>query len=114
MNCRPQSVYTGGDRSVRGYAHESLTPIDDEGNEIGGRYLSSASIEVDDMLRGDLGIAAFYDLGNATRDLQGDFKSAISIGFRYRTQIGMIRIDLAHPLDDDVSFRLHLTVGSDL
>ena len=109
-----ERFYTGGDRSVRGYAYESLTPIDEEGNEIGGRYLSSASIEVDYMLRGDLGIAAFYDLGNATRDLQSDFKSAIGVGLRYRTQIGMIRIDLAHPLDDDASFRLHLTVGPDL
>lgn len=109
-----ERFYTGGDRSVRGYAYESLTPIDGKGNEIGGRYLSNASIEVDYMLRGNLGVAAFYDLGNATRDLESDFKSAIGLGFRYRTQIGMIRIDLAHPLDDDASFRLHLTVGPDL
>lgn len=110
-----ERFYTGGDRSVRGYAYESLTPIDDKGNEIGGRYLSNASIEVDYLVRGNLGVAAFYDTGNATRELQTDFKSAIGVGFRYRTQIGMIRIDLAHPLDDDSSnFRLHLTVGPDL
>lgn len=110
-----ERFYTGGDRSVRGYAYESLSPLDDIGNEIGGRYLSQASIEVDYLLRDNFGLAAFYDTGNATRDLKADFKSAIGVGFRYRTPVGMIRIDLAHPLDDeDANFRLHLTVGPDL
>ncbi len=93
----------------------SLSPIDDNGNKVGGRYLSNGSIEVDYLVKGDLGLAAFYDMGNATSDLQADFKTAIGIGLRYRTQIGMIRIDLAHPLDDDdTNIRLHLTVGPDI
>jgi translocation and assembly module TamA len=110
-----ERFYTGGDRSVRGYVYESLSPIDDNGNKVGGRYLSNGSIEVDYLVKGDLGLAAFYDMGNATSDLQADFKTAIGIGLRYRTQIGMIRIDLAHPLDDDdTNIRLHLTVGPDI
>jgi translocation and assembly module TamA len=110
-----ERFYTGGDRSVRGYAYESLGPKDDRGNEIGGRYLSNGSIEVDYLVRGDLGLAAFYDMGNTTSELQADFKAAIGVGLRYRTQIGLIRIDFAHPLDDDdTNFRLHLTVGPDL
>ena len=110
-----ERFYAGGDHSVRGYAYESLTPEDENGNEIGGRYLSTGSIEVDYLVRGNLGFAAFYDLGNATRDLRSDFKAAVGLGLRYRTQIGMIRIDLAHPLnDDDTDIRLHLTVGPDL
>lgn len=110
-----ERFYTGGDRSVRGYSYESLSPLDDAGNEVGGRYLSNASIEVDYLVRGNLGVAAFYDAGNTTRDLEADFKTSIGVGLRYRTQVGLIRIDFAHPLDDDDSdFRLHLTIGPDL
>lgn len=110
-----ERFYAGGDRSVRGYAFESLSPIDENGNEIGGRYLSTGSVEVDYLVRGNLGVAAFYDVGNATQDLEFDFKSSVGVGLRYLTKIGMIRIDLAHPLDDpDTSVRLHLTVGPDL
>ncbi len=110
-----ERFYAGGDRSVRGYAFEALSPIDENGNEIGGRYLGTASVEVDYLVRGNLGIAAFYDVGNATQDFEFDFKSSVGVGLRYLTKIGMIRIDLAHPLDDpDTSVRLHLTVGPDL
>jgi len=110
-----ERFYAGGDRSVRGYAYEALSPIDENGNEVGGRYLATGSIEVDYLVRGNLGLAAFYDVGNATKDFEFDLKSSVGIGLRYLTAVGMIRVDLAHPLDDpDTSIRLHLTVGPDL
>ena len=110
-----ERFYAGGDRSVRGYAFEALSPINENGNEVGGRYLATGSIEVDYLVRGNLGIAAFYDVGNATSDFEFDLKSSAGIGLRYLTAVGMIRVDIAHPFDDpDTSFRFHLTVGPDL
>ncbi|XOV82378.1 MAG: autotransporter assembly complex family protein [bacterium] len=110
-----ERFYAGGDRSVRGYAFEALSPIDANGNEVGGRYLATGSIEIDYLVKGNLGIAAFYDVGNATKDFEFDLKSSVGIGLRYRTAVGMIRVDLAHPFNDpDTSVRLHLTVGPDL
>lgn len=110
-----ERFYAGGDRSVRGYAFEALSPINENGNEVGGRYLTTGSIEVDYLVRGNLGVAAFYDVGNATSDFEFDLKSSVGIGLRYLTAVGMIRVDIAHPLDDpDTSFRIHLTVGPDL
>jgi translocation and assembly module TamA len=49
------------------------------------------------------------------RNLNADLKNGIGIGFRYRSPVGMIRVDLAHPLDDpDRDFHLHISVGPDL
>lgn len=110
-----ERYFTGGDRSVRGYAFESLSPENAAGDEIGGSHLSVASIEVDRLVRGNLGLAAFYDYGGAGDRFGEGLRSGVGIGLRYRSPVGMIRIDLAHPLDDDdTSVRLHLSLGPDL
>lgn len=110
-----QRFFTGGDRTVRGYGFEELAPEDDFGNDVGGRYLRVGSVEVDYLVWGDFGLAAFFDAGNATNSLDGDLVSGVGLGLRYRSPVGMIRIDFAHPLDDpDRDFRLHISLGPDL
>ena len=85
------------------------------GDEIGGEFLSVASIEADVLLRGNYGMAFFYDIGSASNQLGQELKAGVGIGFRYKSPVGLIRIDFAHPLDDpDSDFRLHLTFGPDL
>lgn len=110
-----QRFFTGGDRSVRGYGYESISPENAAGDEIGGEFLSVASIEADVLLRGNYGMAFFYDIGSASNQLGQELKAGVGIGFRYKSPVGLIRIDFAHPLDDpDSDFRLHLTFGPDL
>lgn len=110
-----QRFFTGGDRTVRGYGFEELAPEDPFGNDIGGQYLMVGSVEADFLVKGNFGVAAFFDTGNATNAPNGDLVSGVGLGFRYRSPVGMIRIDLAHPLDDpDQSFRLHISLGPDL
>ncbi len=107
--------FTGGARSVRGYGFEELSPVDDEGNLVGGRYLGVVNVEVDYLVYGNFGVAAFVDSGNASNSADIDFKTGAGIGLRYKTPVGMVRVDFAHPFDDpDSSFAFHISFGPDL
>lgn len=110
-----ERFFTGGDRSVRGYAFQSLSPENAAGDNIGGSYLTVASVEVDRLVFSDFGLAAFYDYGGTGNRFGEGLRGALGIGLRYRSPVGMIRIDLAHPIDDDgTNFRFHLSLGPDL
>lgn len=110
-----QRFFAGGDRSVRGYDYESLGERNDEDEVIGGRYLFTASAEIDWRVRGNWGAAAFYDMGNAADDPDMDLKRGVGVGVRWYSPIGPVRLDLAHPLDgDDGGVRIHFTLGPDL
>lgn len=110
-----QRFFAGGAQSVRGYGYEELSPEDSQGNLIGGRYLGVAGIEVDYLVYGDIGLAVFVDTGNASDDPDIDWKTGAGIGLRYRTPVGMVRLDFAHPFDDpDSSFAFHISFGPDL
>lgn len=110
-----QRFFTGGDRSVRGYAFESIAPDNAFGDEIGGRYLAVFSVEADMPVRGNFGVAAFYDTGSASDAFGEQLRDGVGVGLRYRSPVGMVRLDVAHPLDDDdTNFRIHVTFGPDL
>lgn len=107
--------FAGGSQSVRGYGYKDLSPRDEQGNIIGGKYVSVLSAEVDYLIYENYGLAAFIDAGDATRDPVAKFKIGAGLGFRYRSPVGMLRFDIAHPFDDpDESFRIHLSFGIDL
>lgn len=110
-----QRFFTGGDRTVRGYGFEALSPENEFGDEIGGEYLSVFGIETDVAVYRDIYLAGFFDIGGAGDSLGDRLESSVGIGFRYRTPVGMVRLDVAHPLDDpDNDFRIHVTFGPDL
>lgn len=109
-----ERFYAGGDQSVRGYAYRSLGETDDENNVIGGEYLTSMSAEVDRLIWGNWGIAAFMDAGGAGNQAVPDLFRGVGLGLRYRSPVGAIRVDLAHPLDKDRLVRLHIGIGISL
>jgi translocation and assembly module TamA len=51
--------FAGGDRSVRGYAYQSLGPMDEDGDVIGGKYLLVGSLELERALGESWGVAVF-------------------------------------------------------
>jgi translocation and assembly module TamA len=113
----PPSVrfFSGGDRSVRGYAFESLGPVDANGDVIGGSNVVEGSFEIDRLVRRNWAIAAFVDTGSAFGALNADFSTGVGVGFRWYSPVGPIRVDFAHPLDDPSrNFRLHISLGPDL
>jgi translocation and assembly module TamA len=110
-----QRFFNGGAQNVRGYGFQDLSPRDAGGNRVGGAYLGTASIELDYLVFGDFGLALFADTGNASDSASIDWKSGAGIGLRYRTPVGMFRLDFAHPFDDpDSSFAFHISFGPDL
>ncbi|MEO0616630.1 MAG: autotransporter assembly complex family protein [Pseudomonadota bacterium] len=106
--------FAGGDTSVRGYAYESLGPVDADGNVIGGTSLVTASVEYEHALRGRWGVAVFADTGNAFDDRDVNERTGVGLGVVWRSPVGPLRAYLAHPLDDDQTVRLHVTFGADL
>jgi translocation and assembly module TamA len=105
--------FAGGDRSVRGYAYQSLGPKNEEGEVIGGKNLVVGSVELERAVGKDWGIAAFYDAGNAFNDFaQVRLSQGVGLGVRYYTRVGPIKLDIARPLDKGAPVvRLHLSFG---
>ena len=107
--------FTGGDTSVRGYDYESIGPLDDQGEVVGGSNLATFSLEIERKVKGNWAVAAFADSGSAFNDSDVDFKTGVGLGVRWFSPLGPIRLDIAHPLDDDENdYRFHLTLGPDL
>ena len=93
--------FTGGDNSIRGYAYQSLGPENSLGYITGGKHLAVASLEYEHFLKKGWSVAAFVDAGNAFNDDGIDVNTGVGVGVRWLSPLGPIKIDLAHPLDDD-------------
>ena len=107
--------FTGGAQTVRGYGYKNISPLNDDNITTGGEHYFASSVETDWLFKGNFGAAAFVDAGAASESVSLDPLLAAGVGFRYRSPIGMIRFDLAHPFDDaDKSLRFHLSIGPDL
>jgi len=106
--------FAGGDVSVRGYKHQSLSPLDDD-VLIGGKHLFTSSLEIDYLFKDDFRWAIFTDQGNAFNDWRAlKLYKSVGTGLRWVTPIGAIRLDVAKALDGDKGWRLHVTIGPDL
>lgn len=107
--------FAGGDQSVRGYDYEKLGPRDSGGDVVGGRHLLVASVEYEWMFAGNFGGALFFDAGNAFSGTRLNLERGVGVGFRWRSPIGAVRLDLASAISEPGSpLRLHITVGPDL
>ncbi len=107
--------YTGGDSTIRGYSYKSIGTTDSSGTVIGGRYLIVESIEVEKIFGKYWSLAAFWDGGTATDDLELDYYQGVGGGLRFRLPFGQIRLDVASAITEDgYPVRAHLTVGGDL
>ena len=113
----PSSIrfFAGGAQSVRGYRYQSLGPVDDNGDVIGGQYLVEGSAEYEYSFNQSWGVALFVDAGNAIEHLDDELKQGVGFGMRWNSPIGPVRIDLASALSIDGNpWRLHINIGPDL
>lgn len=106
--------FAGGDVSVRGYKHQSLSPVADS-VLLGGKHLIASSIELDYLFKEDFRWAVFTDQGNAFNDWQNwKLHKSVGTGLRWVTPVGAIRFDVAKALDGNKDWRVHVTIGPDL
>ncbi|MCH7417850.1 autotransporter assembly complex protein TamA [Pseudomonas mosselii] len=107
--------FAGGDQSVRGYDYQSLSPKNNQGDRIGGRYLVAGSAEYQYSIAEKWRLATFVDQGNSFNSLEfPSLKTGVGIGVRWVSPVGPLRLDLARALDDDGGFRLHFSMGPEL
>jgi outer membrane protein assembly complex protein YaeT len=114
-----QRYYLGGRASVRGFRENSLGPLGEQGNIIGGELLQNNSVELQYRLYPELQIHTFFDSGSmALQSEKSDFwtfRSSAGIGSRYLSPIGPIGFDVGFPLDErdgEPSVRFHFNIGS--
>ena len=107
--------FAGGERSLRGYEWQSLGPVDDEGDVIGGEILALGSVEVDYYPLQSWGLAAFFDFGNAFESgFSNDPAYGTGLGLRWRSPVGLFRIDYGVGLNPSNNGQLHLMIGPDV
>jgi translocation and assembly module TamA len=105
--------YAGGDNSVRGYDYKSIGQRDASGEVIGGKFLTTASLEYEQRVYENWGLAVFVDAGDAfTRDL--DIKLGVGLGVRWYSLVGPVRIDLAVPSEDFSDVHVHFSLSTAL
>ena len=108
--------FAGGDQSIRGYSFQAIGPENTYGRVIGGNSVAIASATVEHYFTPRWGIATFIDAGNAFNGTDIHAKIGTGIGVRWRSPVGMIRVDLGTPVNDAQrhGIELHLVIGPDL
>ncbi|MDH3255275.1 MAG: BamA/TamA family outer membrane protein, partial [Acidobacteriota bacterium] len=118
INSRDVRFFAGGEYSVRGYETESLGPLGDFGPTGGG-----ALFVVNQELRwrglADYALVLFADAGNVwedSGDLLSDLVTSAGIGVRAQTPVGLLRLDIARPLDQrigiDPHYKIYFGIGT--
>ncbi|MEJ0038777.1 MAG: autotransporter assembly complex family protein [Gammaproteobacteria bacterium] len=113
--------FAGGDRSIRGFDYQdlgSLSPNSTPQNRlvVGGTNLAVGSIELERYFLPKWGAAVFVDGGDAWRTGEFALNIGAGIGLRWRSPVGVVRLDVAKPVKSDLAdaIRFHITIGPDL
>ena len=126
--------FAGGDRSVRGFAYDDLSPVSvtapshnpttgalipGQPAKVGGRDLLTATAEIERDLPRNFGIAAFFDGGNAMDRFSDPLAYSVGLGFRLRLPVVTVGLDVAQALrapgyDHLPGPRLHLNISPKL
>ncbi|MEZ5514849.1 MAG: BamA/TamA family outer membrane protein [Steroidobacteraceae bacterium] len=111
-----QRFFAGGDRSVRGFGFNQLSPltpiidpvtrlqsVDPVTGELrfeklGGKHLLAGSAELVRDLPRNFSVAAFADFGNAFDKFGDPIEYAVGIGVRYRLPVVTVGIDIAQAI----------------
>jgi translocation and assembly module TamA len=110
-----ERFFAGGDRSVRGFGFNELSPIDANGEKTGGKHMAVGTVEVIRDLPRNLGVAVFVDGGNAFNKFGDKLEYSAGIGLRFRLPIATVGFDVAQALSvDGASPRLHVNFSPKL
>ena len=107
---------------MRGFALNALAPKENfaaigggvDRRTVGGRHLLAGSAEVARDLPRNFAIATFFDIGSAFDKFGDPLSYAAGVGVRYRLPVVSIGLDIAQPLSQSGSPRLHLNISPKL
>ena len=104
--------FAGGDRSVRGYKYESISPEDDNGDLTGAEKMVTGSVEYQYKIKGNWWGAVFFDIGQAVNNFNDqDWKKGVGVGVRWQSPLGPIKLDIAKPVGDPDKHALQFYIG---
>jgi translocation and assembly module TamA len=122
--------FAGGEGSVRGFAYDDLSPVENvcnaisyqgspaneciDGVKAGGKDLITGSVEFDRDLPRNFGVAAFFDYGNAFNHFGTPLEYGAGLGFRVRLPVLTLGIDIGQPLSQSGSPRLYINFSPKL
>jgi translocation and assembly module TamA len=133
--------FAGGDRSVRGFGYNELSPLTVVGyaNEagepckpndpdlppgekciaqtakLGGKHLLTGTVELVRDLPRNFGVAAFFDFGNAMDSFKDPLEYSVGVGLRFRLPVVTLGVDVAQPLSErHLGPRLHINFSPKL
>lgn len=106
-----QRFFAGGDRSVRGFGLNELSPVVD-GRRVGGRNLFTGSVEVERRLPRNFGVAGFTDFGNAFDHFSDPMEYSVGLGVRWHIAVASLGIDVAQALSESTTPRVHLYIST--
>lgn len=108
--------FAGGDQSVRGYGYQTLSPENDNGVAVGGRYTVVGSAEYQYQFAEKWRAALFVDHGNAINDLFDSLATGAGAGIRWISPLGPLRLDIAKGLNPEFGgeWRVHFSMGPEL
>ncbi|MDA8562213.1 amino acid permease, partial [Gammaproteobacteria bacterium] len=99
------NFFAGGLNSLRGYPYASIGP---------GKYLRTASVELQHKIIGSFSGAIFYDIGNASDHFNDDIKKGSGIGIIYNSIMGPIKLYAGHAISEKGKpMSLEFSIGPD-
>ncbi len=107
-----ENFFAGGARSVRGYEDFSLSPLDTNGDPLGGNLKTTGSLEVYipvplDKFKNSVRIGAFFDVGNAfgTNDkfALSELRSSVGVSGIWISPMGPMKLSIATPINDQAT-----------
>jgi len=120
-----QRFFAGGERSVRGFDLNELSPPPEPADtlsgqvpreldtSVGGKHLLTGTIEVERDLPRNFGVAAFYDIGNAFNEFGDPLEYSVGLGVRYHVAVASLGVDVAQPLSESGRGpKLHLYIST--
>ena len=112
-----ERFFAGGGGSVRGFVYQGVGPRENN-DPVGGRSLVEMSTEFRYKFTDTMGGVAFIDAGQVSENISpaiGDLSVGAGLGFRYYTDFGPLRFDVATPLTDrgaaDSSVQIYISIG---
>jgi translocation and assembly module TamA len=112
-----QRLYAGGSGTVRGFRFQSIGPLFPNGDPVGGTAVDAATVEFRQRIGANWGVVGFVDAGQASDEgvpFTGTLRVGAGTGVRYYTPIGVVRADIAMPLNkppNGDSFGIYIGLG---
>jgi len=112
-----EKFYLGGPSSVRGFSSYSISPKDEYGNEIGGKYefITGPEISTPINIKSKMWLSGFIDYGAVGENSLNISKSSYGIEFDWITAMGPLAFIWAKPIkynsSDDLQ-RFEFNIGT--